>query len=557
MKSTCNARPGSGAIDAANPRGGETPEVTLSSSITTRPRAPRRGGTSADFLLLGSLAVIAIVLGWAVARSDGFGADPGSAVVLTAGGLGCAALIRTGPQTCLAAIGALTITGFLPVIAHSGDVELNVADIFYVGALAWWLVGAVERAGRIVPDKRPRIAFGQAVAIVFLAYAGLTLVTVQSSDSGAVGSAFVSWLRLVQTASLAWLAASLIESKRDIRLILGAIAAAGVVAVADGALSGGSLLTERSGGSLGPNALGLVSGLLLLIAAFGAVTSKAPYRVALGATGLLGLLLTQSVASLVATGFVLALGASLGSRSSAAAPHRATRAVLGVALAGVLVFSVVQFLRPEVSPASESFRNGSAAQRIILGAAGLEIFERNPIVGAGWRQSSSPQVIGDREIAMEVRRRFPDFRPIFYPDVTPGSVHNTYVQILADLGLVGFALLVALIVTVALRVRELLRRLGREHALWPQAWTMSLGLLLVLIWSNDNPLFGGQVDTVVPSLFLGALAAIARMTSASSTSVAEPDGHPPGSGRLSAKGRALTPSTRTRRGGRAESRTLG
>ena len=55
-----------------------------------------------------------------------------------------------------------------------------------------------------------------------------------------MGSAFVSWLRLVQTASLAWLAASLIESKRDIRLILGAMAAAGVVAVADAALSGGA-----------------------------------------------------------------------------------------------------------------------------------------------------------------------------------------------------------------------------------------------------------------------------------------------------------------------------
>jgi O-antigen ligase len=481
--------------------------------MTTRARARRLGSTSEDLLLLAGLALLAIVLGWAVARFDGFGADPGSALVLVAGGIGSAVLIRTGPQTCLAAVGALTITGFLPVIARSGDVDVNLADIFYVGAVGWWLVGVVERAGRSVPEHRPRIAFGQAVAIAFLGYAGLTLVMVANSDPGAVGSALVSWLRLVQTASLAWLAASLLETERDIRLILATVAGAGVVAVADGVLSGGGLLTDRSGGTLGPNALGMVSGLLLVIAAFGGLTSKAPYRVALAATGLLGLLLTKSVASLVATGFVLALGASLGSRASAAAPHRATRVVLGVALAGVLVFSVVQFLRPEATPNSESFRNSSTAQRIILGAAGLEIFERNPVVGAGWRQSSSPQVIGDREIAMEVRRRFPDSRPIFYPDVTPGSVHNTYVQILADLGLIGFGLLVALIVTVAMRVRELLRRLGREHPLWPPAWTMSFGVLLVLIWINDNPLFGGQVDTVVPALFIGALAAIARMTS--------------------------------------------
>ena len=50
---------------------------------------------------------------------------------------------------------------------------------------------------------------------------------------------------------------------------------------------------------------------------------------------------------------------------------------------------------------------------------------------------------------------------------------------------------------------------------------MSLGLLLVLIWSNDNPLFGGEVDTVIPALFVGALAAIARMTPAPSVPVEE------------------------------------
>ena len=126
--------------------------------------------------------------------------------------------------------------------------------------------------------------------------------------------------------------------------------------------------------------------------------------------------------------------------------------------------------------------------------------------GGDWRS-------GDRAGGAATVPRFPSD---LLPGHNPGSVHNTYVQILADLGLVGFGLLVALIVTVALRVRALLRRLGRDHELWPQAWTMSLGLLLVLIWSNDNPLFGGQVDTVVPALFVGALAAIARMTSSTS-----------------------------------------
>jgi O-antigen ligase len=482
-------------------------------------RAPRLAAVSSDLVALGGMALLAAALGWGVVRFDGFGGDTASAALATVGGLACLAAITAGPLVCLAAIAALTAGGFYPVFAQFGGVEATLADVFFAGLFGWWLLGAIRRTERGLRDTRPRIAFGQGAAILFLACAGLTVAKLAISDPGTLGDSLASWLRLVQTASLAWLAASVIETKRDVRLVLGAIAGAGVVAVAIGALTGGNLLTQRSGGTLGPNPLGLVSGVVLLIAAFGGLTSKARYRIGLAAIGLLGLLLAKSVASFVATGFVLALGASLASTSPATASQRATRVVLAVAMAGVLVFSVVQFLRPDATPTSESFRSSSASQRIILGAAGLEVFERNPVLGAGWRLSSSPEVIGDREIAVEVRRRFPHAQPNFYPDVSPGSVHNTYVQILADTGLVGFAVFVALIVTVALRVRELLRRLGREHELWPQAWVMSLCLLLVLIWLNDNPLYGGQPETVLLALLVGTLAAVARMTSPVSTSV--------------------------------------
>jgi O-antigen ligase len=327
----------------------------------------------------------------------------------------------------------------------------------------------------------------------------------------------VSWLRIVQTASIAFLAANVIETKRDVRVVLYAIAAATAVGVVVAAVSGGDLLAGRSrGGTLGPNALGLMSGLLLLIAAFGGITRNSVYRLVLAAVAVVGLLLAKSVASFVATGFALALGASLLSTSAHAASQRTLRTVLAFSLAAVLVFSVVQSVRPEATPNSSSFRESSTAQRIILGATGLEIFAHNPIIGVGWRESSSPAVTGDREIATAIRRKFPNARPIFYPDVTPGSVHNTYVQVLADLGLIGFALFAAMILTIARRVTRLLRDLGRDHELWPQASVMALGLLLVLIWWNDNPLFGGQPETVIPALLVGSLAAIARMVSSAS-----------------------------------------
>jgi hypothetical protein len=205
--------------------------MAQTSTRTISYRAPRPAAVSSDLVALASLALLALALGWIVARFDGFGADMGSATLLTAGGLVCVAVIMAGPVACLAAIAALTAGGYLPVIAQFGSVDATLADLFYVGLVGWWVLGAVKRAERGLPDPRPRVAFGQGVAILFFAYAGLTLWNVAISDPGALGNSLVSWLRLVQTASLAWLAASFIETKRDVHLLLGAIAGAGVVAV--------------------------------------------------------------------------------------------------------------------------------------------------------------------------------------------------------------------------------------------------------------------------------------------------------------------------------------
>ena len=115
-------------------------------------------------------------------------------------------------------------------------------------------------------------------------------------------------------------------------------------------------------------------------------------------------------------------------------------------------------------------------------------------------------MIGDREIANEVRRKFPDARPTLFPDVTPASVHNTYIQILADLGLIGFTLFAALPITLGVRIVALLRRLGRDHDLYPETFAMSLCLLAAVIWHNETPLFGGQPETVIPVLLVGMIA---------------------------------------------------
>jgi O-antigen ligase len=469
----------------------------------------RLGPQAAERVAIGAAALIALVLGWLAVRFDGFEADIGPAVLLTLGALGCMAVVAAGPVACLAAIGALTVGGIRPVLAEPSGLEVTIVDVFYAGLVGWWLLGLIGRAQRARPDPRQRIAFGQSVAIALFVYVALTFFHVANSDPGALDDSIISWLRVVLTASIAFLAASVIETKRDVRIVLGATVAAGAVAIVVGAFNADSLFEGRTGGALGPNALGLVSGLLLLSAAFGAVTAKWRYRIALVVVGAVGLLLAKSVAAFVATGLVLGLAASLAGKASPA--QRVTRVALAVALAGLVVVGLVQLLRPEIMPGSEGFKGSSAEQRIILAAAGVEIFERNAVIGVGWRQSSSPEVVGDREIANEVRRRFPDARSVLYPDIRPSSVHNTYVQVLADLGIVGFALFAALLMAIALSATKLLRRLKRSDDLWPEAWTMTFGLLLVAVWLNDNPLFGGQPPMVIAALLVGMLAAIWRI----------------------------------------------
>ena len=450
--------------------------------------------------------VLAVVLGWLVTTYVGFTSGVGSAVVLTLSGLVCAWVIMSGPVPCLAAIAALAASGLDPGVAELGEFNATASDIFWVGLAGWWVLKVIDRAVRGVPS-RPGVAFGQIPAVAFFVYAVLALLWLHELGSGPL----VSLLRVIHTFLLAFLAASMIETRRDLRLVLAALVVGGVTGIVVATFSGVDLLGARARGELGENALGLVSGVLLLLALFSRWSPNLRYPLA--AFAVFGLVLAKSVASFVAAGITVAIGAVLATPARAGTGgQQAGRVALAMGLAAILIFTLVQVFRPEQIPGSEDFDDRSATQRLVVASAGIEIFERNPIAGVGWRQSTAPDVIGDREIANEVRRQFPEARPTFFPDVTPASVHNTYIQILADLGLIGFALFAALLVTLAARIVALLRRLGRDHDLYPETFAMSLCLLAAVIWHNETPLFGGQVETVIPVLLVGMIAAVARMT---------------------------------------------
>jgi O-antigen ligase len=462
------------------------------------------------------LALIGVLLGAAVPLFAPMLSLP--AILLLPGavifGLG---LIASGPAACIGAIAALATLGGQALTVQIGPVDLQVADVFYAALVLWVIVRGPRGVGSAAAPNASRDGIPTAGIVLFVAYVGLTVANVAVVDPGHLEISMVSWLRLVQTTSLIWLTAAAIRSTPDVRQVIkivtiGSVTAV-VVALAAAMQAGGpSILSGRFGGLLNETSLGLVSGILILLSALGQFSQTRRMRVALGTIGIVGLILSKSVAALIGTVLVLGIGLWSWQRRPDAGVNRILKAMLVTGLGLFVSLALIRASRPEVLPTSPVFGFSTAAHRIVVAVAGWEIFAQDPLTGVGWQRSSSPDVIGASEIAAVLRDRFPGVNPYFFPDITPTSVHNAYVQVLAELGLIGFALFTLGLVRTAVGVRRLVRHVGFDHVLAPDVRFLALSLLFILIWWNDNPIFGGQVETVLASVFLGILISAGRLS---------------------------------------------
>ena len=131
-----------------------------------------------------------------------------------------------------------------------------------------------------------------------------------------------------------------------------------------------------------------------------------------------------------------------------------------------------QFLRfLGVSPQQEETTGNiqSYAHRTVLGYIGVRIFLDHPLLGVGWQGSAEES----RTAVPRRARRFPS-PPRFPSAAHPWGVQNAYIQALADLGVLGLALLLAVF-----GVGDLARRPKRERRadrsdvaprIWPGVW---------------------------------------------------------------------------------------
>jgi hypothetical protein len=267
---------------------------------------------------------------------------------------------------------------------------------------------------------------------------------------------------------------------------------------------------------LGHHDLAALSALALALAASGVVSRRRElpahslFWPALAA-GILGLVVAGSVAAAggLALGVVvlwLAAGRRFqpGGRQTLAlvaivvVVAGGVTAVRGDALADFLRFIGVRGDNPPVGVETYS-------QRTVLAYIGLRIAQDHPVLGVGWQRSSRPDVF--EPYVDDARRRFPDVVDLAFPSPAhQWGVQNLYIQVLADAGVIGLALLLLVGATG-------LTLAWRAAARAPTPWALGAGLLVVCAlltlageWSSLGIVTGIPL-TAASCLLLGLAAA--------------------------------------------------
>ena len=117
------------------------------------------------------------------------------------------------------------------------------------------------------------------------------------------------------------------------------------------------------------------------------------------------------------------------------------------------------------------------AHRTLLAWIGWQIWKDHRVLGVGWEGSTEPANFGPYLPA--AHRRFPDEAPRAFPSAAPDrryGVQNSWIQALADLGVIGVALWVGVFATAA-RLAWRAAALGSATALYALLAIAVLGWL--------------------------------------------------------------------------------
>ena len=216
------------------------------------------------------------------------------------------------------------------------------------------------------------------------------------------------------------------------------------------------------------------------------------------ATGVLGMIVAGALAAvlglataLVVLVVVLVLRRGLDARRLAGIAAAAL-VVLGgaVAIRGSDLDAFARFLG--ASPGkqqSQPTKVQTYAHRTLLTWIGWQIWKDNPIVGVGWEGSAEPANF--ERYLPAAHQHFPDEAPLAFPSAAPDrryGVQDSWVQALADLGVIGFCLWVAVFASAAW--------LAARSASATGLYALMATALLAWLWTAQGYVAGIPLDAL-------------------------------------------------------------
>jgi O-antigen ligase len=367
----------------------------------------------------------------------------------------------------------------------STSVDLRLSD----AAIALVLVAAVVAASR---RGLERLRAGRAIwipGLLLLGWLAFQTVRPASMDDSLFDDHVVSFLKLGEYALLVPAVPLLVRRAEDLTILLGGLVvwSAVATAVASVQFAGVDVFDAANAGWRQPSFVGFhdlasLSALALSLAVAAIVATRrftpagALFAVSL-LTGVLGMILAGSVTAAVG----LALGALVAFLAGHGRFRPSGRRLLALVAVVVVVGAGVTAIRSDtlndflqfvgLREDEQTLGVESYSQRTVLAYIGLRIFQDEPILGVGWQRSSRPEVF--EPYLADARSRFPDVDPLAFP--APGrewGVQNLYIQLLADAGILG------LLIVLALGIGGLMLA-WRTASYAPNPWAAGAGLAML------------------------------------------------------------------------------
>jgi O-antigen ligase len=373
-----------------------------------------------------------------------------------------------------------------------GEATLYLSDVAVLAAGAIGLYAGRRLGFALLRDGRAVwIASAVFCAVVFASNVWGAVV----DDDYAFGTHFLTAAKFVEYGLLALAAPLVFRAASELTPLLWTLTAWSVAATAGAGLQFLGVLNEFEGrrpGQREPSFLGIhdlaaLSGATLALGLLAlALGERRRLGAIAGVAGGLGVILsgaTTAVAGVVAAGVAAWL---LGRRRALA-----IAAVVAVVAAGVVAIRAAD-TRPLLDALGisrprnvETDPEASWQQRAALAYIGGRIFLEQPVFGAGWQRSEDEEVYGP--FVDDASRRFPDLPQRALPSAEhPWGVQNAYVQVAADMGVLGLAAFLALFL-VPLRAAWRAGAAGGVPILW---LLVSMGVWIGLGVVAGIPLVG-------------------------------------------------------------------